>query len=132
MPMSTALARATDTYRSVEVASRSPLELVAMLYEGATHALAQTRHAMQARDLVTKQRAMNKALAIVDHLQSTLDLEAGGHIAAELDRLYTYVIDRIVTANVTGEVERLDEALRVMSTLKEAWVRIAGDSKAAA
>lgn len=123
--MTAALSRATSAYKEVDVTARSPLELVVMLYDGAISALEQSRDAIQQGDLLTKRRAMSKALAIVSHLQGTLNMEDGREIAEELDRLYVYVTDRIVDANVNGNAAALDDAVRVLKTLREAWSELA-------
>lgn len=123
--MTAALARATAAYQEVNVAARTPLELVVLLYDGALAAIAQARHAVDTRDMVIKRKAMSKGLAIVGHLQSTLDMDEGKDIAEQLDRLYLFVTDKLIEFNVGGRVEALDEAARVLTTLREAWAGIA-------
>lgn len=123
--MSATWARAAATYQTVQVTSRSPLELVVMLYDGAIRALGQARDAIGRRDLVAKRAAMNRAIDIVQHLQSSLDMEAGGEIAANLDALYTYVIERLLEANRRTDQAPVEEAARLLTTLREAWAQIA-------
>lgn len=118
-------ARAAAAYQEVNVSARSPLELVVLMYDGALIGLAQAREAIQRRDLVAKRKAMTKALGIVGHLQNTLNMEEGREIAEQLDRLYIFVTDRLIEANVHGRAEALDEAAKVLRTLREAWADIA-------
>jgi flagellar protein FliS len=118
-------ARAAAAYQEVNVSARSPLELVVLMYDGALTGLTQAREAIERRDLVAKRNAMTKALAIVGHLQNTLNMEEGREIAEQLDRLYIYVTDRLIEANVHGRAEALDEAAKVLRTLREAWADIA-------
>jgi len=128
--MSATWTRAAATYQTVEVTSRSPLELVVMLYDGAIRALGQVRDAIGRRDLVAKRAAMNRALDIVQHLQSSLDMEAGGEIAANLDALYSYVIERLLEANRSADQAPVEEAARLLNTLRDAWAQIAGGPSA--
>jgi flagellar protein FliS len=115
-----------NVYRQVQVeSSESPLELVVMLYDGALASLSQAKDALVRKDLVAKGRAMSKAMSIVGHLQSTLNMEAGGEIAQELDRLYLYVTERMLEANMTGTCEPIDESIRLLTTLRDAWSKIA-------
>lgn len=123
--MTGTLARATAAYQEVNVTARSPLELVVLLYDGALTAIEQARDALAQRDLVAKRKAMTKAFAIVGHLQSTLNMEEGREVAEQLDRLYVFVTDRLVEFNTQGRREALDEAARVMTTLRDAWAAIA-------
>ena len=116
---------AASTYQTVEVTSRSPLELVVMLYDGALTSMTQARDAMAQGDPIVKGPALSKALAIVHTLQSTLDMEAGREVAANLDALYSYVSERLVDANLRRDPAPIDEAIRIFGTLREAWEHVA-------
>lgn len=122
---------ATSAYRQVQVeASTSPLELVVMLYDGALASLIQARDALARKDMATKRRAMSKALSIVGHLQSTLDMDQGQAVAAELDRLYLYVTERLLEANMQGTTDPLDESIKLLTTLRDAWSQVAAAAPA--
>ncbi|MGE3840676.1 MAG: flagellar export chaperone FliS [Vicinamibacterales bacterium] len=123
--MHSSTARAAAAYQQVEVTSRSPLELVVLLYDGAIGALRQTHDAMVTRDLAAKARSMKKALHIVHHLQSTLNMQEGGEVAANLDAVYRDVIGRILEANLQGAPELLDEAIALLTTVRQGWSEIA-------
>lgn len=119
-------ARGASAYRQVQVeSSESPLELVVMLYDGALASLSQARDALSRHDLVAKGRSMSKAMSIVGHLQSTLNMDVGGEVAQELDRLYLYIIERLLDANMKGAVEPIDESIKLLTTLRDAWSQIA-------
>lgn len=117
--------RAAAAYKQVAVTSRSPLELVVMLYDGAIASLAGAREAIVVRDLFVKRDRLAHALAILDHLQSTLDMAGGGEIAANLDRLYGYATMQIVESSRTLDPAGIDEAIRILSGLRDAWSQIA-------
>lgn len=116
--------RGIASYRQTEVQSRTPLELVVMLYDGALRFIVQGREAMLRRDIAARRQAVTRALAIISELQSTLDLKAGGEIAAELDRLYAYVAERLTRASIDQSHGPLDDAARVLTTLREGWSTI--------
>ena len=63
-------------------------------------------------------------MAIVAELQNTLNIREGGAIATELDRLYTYINSRLVAVNATGDASALDEATKLLLTLRDAWAQI--------
>lgn len=117
--------RGHSTYRQTQVQSRTPLELVVMLYDGGLKFLAQTRDAIERGDIRARHTASTRALAIVNELQSTLNMEQGGDIARQLDELYAYVNGRILKAAAENAVGPVDEAARVLETLRESWVSIA-------
>jgi len=54
-------------------------------------------------------------------LQRTLDHEKGGELAATLDRLYTFMRQRLVDANIAKVVEPLDEVQGLLRQLLAAW-----------
>jgi len=117
--------RALDAYRTTQVQSRTPLELVVMLYDGAIRFAGTARDAIERRDIPARRDALSRALAIVSELQNTLNMEAGGEIAAQLDRLYDYVNDRLLAAAMQNSVTPIDEARRVLETLRDGWATIA-------
>jgi flagellar protein FliS len=117
--------QAAQTYRQTEVQSRTPLELVVMLYDGGLRFIAPARAAIEQKNIPARREAITRALAIVSELQSTLDVAQGGAIALSLDKLYVYVNDRLIDASFKQDVRPLDEATKVLSTLRDAWVDIA-------
>jgi len=120
-----AAARATAAYQSTQVQSCSPMEQIVLLYDTAIQALTKVRDAMAKRDLPTRHRGISHTLAIINHLQSTLDLSAGGDIARQLDALYTYLRERIIDANMRHRVEPIEESLQLLGTLREGWAQAA-------
>lgn len=122
---------AAAAYTHVEVTSRSPVELVVMLYDGGITALTQARDALQRRDLVAKRRSLTKALSIIAHLQSSLNMDEGREVAVQLDQLYDYMVERITASNISGTPDGLDEAIRLLGTVREGWVQLSGSGTAA-
>lgn len=112
-------------YRQTEVQSRTPLELVVMLYDGALVAMAAARDAIARRDIAARAAAISKAISLIGELQATLDMDQGKDIAASLDRLYYYVSGRLLDVTKDNDVQALDEASRLIATLREAWQTIA-------
>lgn len=122
--MTHASALAAQTYRRTEIQSRSPIELVIMLYEGANRSLAQARSAIEGENAYAKREAISRALAIVAELQNVLNVDDGGEIAESLDSLYSFVNERLIDANQRNDVGAIDEAVRVLAPLHDAWVQL--------
>jgi flagellar protein FliS len=125
-------ARGANAYVQTHVQSRSPLELVVMLYDGALRFLGDARTAIEQNDLARKRTAMSRALAIMSELQSTLNIEQGGEIATQLDSLYTYLNGRMLDASMKNDVAALDESVRLLAMLRSAWADIAAHEAAPA
>lgn len=124
--MTVLMARAMNTYAALEVetgmTNASPLRLVIMLYNGALKAIYAAKTAIAHGDTAIKGEAISRASAIVDNgLRASLDVQAGGEIAANLDALYEYVVSRLLYANLKNDQASLDEAARLLSELRGAW-----------
>jgi flagellar protein FliS len=117
--------RGVDSYRQTQVQSRTPLELVVMLYDGTLQSLSTARDAIMRRDIPARRDAIGRALAIISELQSTLNLDAGGAVAVSLDELYGYASRRLLDAAAQNDVKPLDEIRRVFETLRDGWQTIA-------
>lgn len=117
-----------NVYRQTEVQSRSPIELVVLLYDGALRFLAAATDGFERGDIPARRQATSRLLAIISELQSTLDVERGGEVAASLDELYSYMTGRIVEATTTHSAAPLEDVRRLLETLREGWQGIAGGS----
>ena len=116
---------AANPYLQTQVQSRTPLEMVVLLYDGAIRWADAAQAAMEANDIPARREAVSKLLAIIGELQSTLDMERGGKIAEDLDRLYSWATVRLMDAVVSREAQPIHEVRRVLASLREAWQTIA-------
>lgn len=119
------LTRGAEAYRQTEARSRSPLELVVMLYDGALRFVAEASEAHANRQIAARGTAISRAIAIVGELQSTLNLDEGGEIATQLDRLYGYIQNRLLDVTMHQDPKALTEVRTLLSTLRDAWAQIA-------
>ena len=79
--------RGAVAYQHTSVQSSSPLELVVLLYDGALRHLVAAKDATLRNDLIARREAFSKVMAIITELQSTLNIEQGGQVAASLDEI---------------------------------------------
>lgn len=105
-----------------QILGATPERLITLLYLGARAAIAQARIHLNEGRIAERGAAISKAIKIVDEgLKTGLNMEAGGDIAANLARLYDYIIRTLLTANLKADVEQLDIADRLLGDLAEAW-----------
>lgn len=123
--------QALNAYRKTEVQSRTPLELVVMLYDGGLRFLAVARNAIERKDIHARRDAISRVLAIVGELQSTLDVSRGGEMAASLDDLYGYITRRVMDAAIANDTAPLDEVRGILETLRDGWQAIANSQTGA-
>jgi flagellar protein FliS len=123
--------RGIQAYQQVQTESRSPLELVVMLYDGAIASLSQAHEAAARGDLRQRGAAVSKTLSIVGALREALDLTEGGAVAAELDRLYDYITCRLLDVTARHDAGALTEVRVLLSGVRDAWHQIASQSQQA-
>lgn len=103
------------------VQDATPHRLVQLMFDGAITRLNISRTQIQRGDYQGKAHSLNKALAIIGALQDCLDLEKGGELAANLDRLYNYLQHQLFRANVDNDVAVVDEVLDLLGRVKSGW-----------
>ncbi len=114
------------------VSAASPHKLIVMLYDGALAAIATASTQMAAGNIQEKGKAISKAIQIVDNgLRASLDREAGGEIAANLDALYEYMSGRLLHANLKNDQQALEEVRGLLADLRDTWNQIGGTAGAA-
>jgi flagellar secretion chaperone FliS len=118
----------SNVYQQMEVASANNLKLVVLLYEGAIRFSTEAKGFIEQRNLAGKARAIDRVFAIVGELHRTLNVDEGGEIAVTLDRLYVYIMERVLEASLKLEVAPLDEAIKLLRVLNSAWTKIAQDA----
>lgn len=107
------------------VFTASPHKLIEMCLAGALERIAIARGAMARGELGEKARRISAAVAIVEHLRLCLDRGAGGELAANLDRLYEYILRRLAQANADNDPELLDEVRGLLGEIKQGWDSLA-------
>ena len=110
------------------VAAASPHQLVAMLYQRLEALLREAHEAARFGNSVRRLRATERALAIVDGLDMTLDLARGGSVAEALHQVYALLRRRLLD----GRVDGLAEALGSVGEIRAAWVEMAAQLRGGA
>ncbi len=110
------------------VAAASPLQLIVMLYDGASLAIASAAEQIRQGDVVGKGKSIAKAIDIIANgLKVSLDREVGGELAGRLAALYDYMVNRLLHANLHNDDAALKEVSGLLAELKGAWEEIAND-----
>jgi flagellar protein FliS len=122
--------RAAGAYTTVDAQSRTPFELVIMLYDGAIRFAGQALDADRRGDRRGRAVGVSRTLAIVSELQNTLDIKRGGDIATELDRLYHYITTRLLEVTRSNDSAPLVEVLRLLATLRDGWLQASSSANA--
>ncbi|EIU1680116.1 flagellar export chaperone FliS [Pseudomonas aeruginosa] len=104
-----------------QVSDANPHRLIQLLMQGGLERLAQARGAMEREQIPEKGILIGKAIGIIGGLREALDSERGGELAGNLDRLYEYMIARLVEANTSNDASLLDEVSALLLEVKSGW-----------
>ncbi|PKH24718.1 flagellar protein FliS [Enterobacterales bacterium CwR94] len=107
------------------VMSASPHQLITLLFDGAHSALVRAKIFMQQGDVIAKGEALSKAINIIDNgLKAGLDEENGGELATNLSALYTYMVRRLLQANLRNDEQAIDEVDALLLNIANAWKEV--------
>ncbi|MBC8550224.1 MAG: flagellar export chaperone FliS [Nitrospira sp.] len=108
-------------YRESEMSSASPEKTVLMLFDGGIRFLKKAVSEVAENNIPEKAILIEKTAKIIEYLQSCLDLEKGGEIAENLERLYHYMLIRLTEANLRNDVAKMEQVIELLSTVREGW-----------
>ena len=111
-------------YSATEVTTANRLRLLILLYDHAIRFIDTAADRLRAGDVAAKGSYIGKALAIVGEFKNTLNFRVGGDLPLQLQRLYVFVEDRLVRANLRNDTVPLEEARRVLDILRGAWIEL--------
>lgn len=106
---------------NAQVSEADPHRLIQMLMEGGLQRISQAKGAMQHGNLALKGELIGKAMGIVGGLRDGLNVTKGGEVAANLDSLYAFMIQRLSIANLKNDAAILDEVAALLRDVKEGW-----------
>ena len=106
---------------NAQVSEADPHRPIQMLMEGALQRIAQARGALQHGNVPLKGEQIGKATAIIGGLRDALNVNEGGELAANLDRLYAFMQQRLSEANLKNDGAMLDEVSELLREIKAGW-----------
>lgn len=115
-------------YKTVDVESAvgdaNPVRLIVMLYDGAIRSVNEAIAATRIGNVQEKGKAVSRAMRIIEEgLRASLDPK-GGKITEDLNELYVYLGQRILSAHLRNDEAIFSEALALLGTMREAWYGI--------
>lgn len=113
--------KALASYGRIANAETNPLKQIVMLYDGAIKFLNLTAADIEAKDYVAKAEHSDRALDIINYLQSILDFERGGNVAVSLDKLYHSIQVLILRASAELDADLMRKAAELLAPVRDAW-----------
>jgi len=114
-----------NPYFEQTVLNADPVALTAMVYQRAISSIREARERLRGKRIRERSDAIMRAYWAIVELLTALHPEAAPEISTRLQQLYSYMLDRLVEANIKQADAPLEEVLKLMTTLSEAWSVIA-------
>ena len=115
----------TQQYETQKVLSASPMELILMLYDGGLRHLTQALAAFDCEDEIERMNGIHENLLraqdFITELACALDVERGGELALQLNRLYEFMLHHLAQANTHKQRKPVEEVRRMLSDLRDSW-----------
>jgi flagellar protein FliS len=103
------------TYANVQTTTADPVQIVFLLFDGAARFLRQAEAGLERGDGAAFAYKLSRAHAIIAELTGSLNREVGGEMAANLGRLYDFMLRHLtegLCARSRPHVARVRELLQ--------------------
>ena len=117
-----AVPNAYARYNNSNVLTASPAELTLMLYEGAIKFCNIAIIGIEQNDIQKAHTNIRKVEKIIDEFRSTLDRKYA--VAEDFDRVYVYLLQRLLEANVKKEKAILEEVNMHLRSMRDTWKEV--------
>jgi len=121
--MTVAQRNASKTYNEASVMTATPGRLVLMLYAGAVRFLTRAEAMYRNGDRRGGITGVNRAIAIIDELNITLDMERG-EVSHRLRAIYHFAKRELLQATVSADADRVATITVMIRELHSAWEEI--------
>lgn len=111
-----------QSYQQNSVNTASPGELTLMLYNGCLKFIHLAKHAIQSKDIQSKNTNIQKAQTIVQELMVTLNMDLD--VSHNMMSLYDYMNRRLMEANLKNDTAILDEVEGLVTDFRDTWKQV--------
>jgi len=119
---------AINTYIKNEIETSTPLQRVVMLYDGVICFLEEAKDMMINKKYTEATISNIRAQNIITELKNSLNMEYG-ELPERLNRLYSYFLKRLISANIERNPQIIDEVLKSFKDIKDTWDKLYDQEK---
>lgn len=109
-------------YNNNKIMTASPAELTLMLYEGAIKFGNLAIMAIEENDVEKAHKNIMKVQRIVEEFRYTLDHKYA--VAEDFDRVYKYLLTRLLEANLSKDKEIMEEVVEHLRSMRDNWKEV--------
>ncbi len=109
-------------YNRNKVLTASPAELTLLLYEGAIKFCNIAIIGLEQNDMEKVHNNIIKVENIIEEFQATLNHKYS--VAEDFDKIYKYIYNLLVEANIKKDKELLEQALTELRGMRDTWKEV--------
>jgi flagellar secretion chaperone FliS len=109
-------------YNRNKVLTASPAELTLILYEGAIKFCNIAIIGLEQNDMEKTHNNIVKVENIIEEFQATLNHKYP--VAEDFDKIYRYIYDLLIEANIKKDKELLERALDELRGMRDTWKEV--------
>lgn len=114
-------------YNRNKVLTASPAELTLLLYEGAIKFCNIAIIGLEQNDMEKVHNNIIKVENIIEEFQATLNHKYP--VAEDFDKIYNYIYNLLVEANIKKDKELLEQALNELRGMRDTWKEVMAKAK---
>lgn len=114
-------------YQQSKILTASPAELTLMLYDGAIKFGNIAITAMNEQDVQKAHTNIVKVQRIIEEFRDTLNMDYP--IAQEFDKVYVYLLQRLLECNIKKDPEIMEEVVTHIRSMRETWAEVMKKNK---
>lgn len=111
-----------NDYQRNAILTATPAELTLMLYEGAIKFCNIAKMAIEKGEIEKAHENIKRAENIITEFRITLDHKYP--VWEDFERVYDYIYRKLVEANMTKDIDTLDEALKYIREMRDTWKEV--------
>ena len=112
---------AYNAYKTNSVNYASKEQLLLMVVDGAVKFSKIAKQGIEEKDIKKAHENIIKTQNIFYELMATLDVEKGGEWAENLMKIYDFIIQRLLEANIKKDVKIMEEIIPIIEDIRDTW-----------
>ncbi|MCK0472959.1 flagellar export chaperone FliS [Halalkalibacter sp. APA_J-10(15)] len=111
-----------SVYKQNSMQTASPGELTLMLYNGCLKFIKQANKAIEENNVEGRSHSIQRAQDIIRELMVTLKTDS--EAAENMMRLYDFILNRLIEANVKNDAKALQDAEELVIQFRDMWKEV--------
>jgi flagellar secretion chaperone FliS len=113
-----------NQYQQTQFQTADRGTILLLMFDGALKFLTLAESSLAEENVARFGHNLGRAQAVIAELLHTLDHKAGGEIAVNLERLYRFMLEHLVEANIQKSAKHVVDVKRILGIIASAYREI--------